>query len=354
MSYKHTVLFVDDEVSILSSLRRGLVDEDYLCLFAHSGYEALKILEEEPVSVIVSDMRMPDMDGLALLKNVKAKYPKIVRIVLSGYSQLQQVIATINQVDIFKFIAKPWNLEEDLKVVINQAIDYYQLQVDNEEYKNKLEAQNKAYQRILRRVDEVISESKHNAEMYGNVGNIAFDRIMKSMGEENYRPEIAKRKIEVSMKILQALTQAGLGEVLEKDANEIVTYIENSLRGFSEVSKFDIENKIEKGMIVKTNVDVLQALIIGTLSILVNGVDNSLIKITAQKEVDEGVTYCAITILVSHQTKMDISFLKEEYDRSLDVVVEILNYIVGCAMGYLNGNYACSRIGTYIAQKFLI
>lgn len=88
---KNTVLFVDDEIHILSSIRRATMDESFEALFASSGQEALQIFEKKEISVIVTDMRMPGMDGLALLKIVKEKYPQTVRIVLSGYTQLSQV-----------------------------------------------------------------------------------------------------------------------------------------------------------------------------------------------------------------------------------------------------------------------
>lgn len=107
--------------------------------FAKSGDEALKILEKENVQVIVADMKMPEMDGLTLLKIVKQKYPKIVRVVLSGFTQLPQVLAAINQAGIFRFITKPWNVEEELKIVINQALEYYVIQEEKEQLTKTLE-----------------------------------------------------------------------------------------------------------------------------------------------------------------------------------------------------------------------
>lgn len=143
------VLFVDDEVNILDSIRRGLIGESYKCLFATSGEKALAILEETNISVIVTDMRMPKMNGLELLKIVKEKYPNVVKIVLTGYTQLPQILATINQVDVFKFITKPWKLEEELMVVITQALEYYELKVESIRLKESLEASNEQYRHIL-------------------------------------------------------------------------------------------------------------------------------------------------------------------------------------------------------------
>ena len=123
---KRTVLFVDDEEKILKSLKRGLLDEPYNTLFATSGKEALEILKKEEVHIIVTDMRMPEMSGLDLLRAVKQEYPHIVRMVLSGYTQVTTLLTAINQGEIFKFITKPWQLEEEFKPAIREAVEYYE------------------------------------------------------------------------------------------------------------------------------------------------------------------------------------------------------------------------------------
>ncbi len=123
---KRTVLFVDDEEKILKSLKRGLLDEPYNILLATSGKEAIGILKREEVHIIVTDMRMPEMSGLELLRIVKEDYPGIVRIVLSGYTQVTTLLTAINQGEIFKFITKPWQLEEEFKPAIREAVEYYE------------------------------------------------------------------------------------------------------------------------------------------------------------------------------------------------------------------------------------
>lgn len=134
-----TILFVDDEEKVLKSLQRGLLDEPYNCLFANSGQEALQILERNEVHVICTDMRMPEMNGLELLRIVKDKYPQIVRLVLSGYTQVGMLLTAINQGEIFKFITKPWRLEEEFKSIIKQAIDYYNLRAERDQLAAELE-----------------------------------------------------------------------------------------------------------------------------------------------------------------------------------------------------------------------
>ena len=125
MDNKATVLFVDDEEQVLKSLKRGFLDEPYKKLFAISGKDALEILEKKEIHVIVTDMRMPEMNGLELLKIVKEKYPDVVRMVLSGYAQISTLLTVINQGEIFKFITKPWKLEEEFKPAVHEAIEHY-------------------------------------------------------------------------------------------------------------------------------------------------------------------------------------------------------------------------------------
>ena len=127
----HTVLFVDDEEVVLRSIERGLLDETYNKLFAISGEEALEIMQQEEIHVIVTDMRMPGMDGLELIQAVKKGYPDVVRIVLSGYAQTSSLMIAIHNEGVFEFVPKPWKLTE-FKQVIRKAIDHYK---NKEEYK---------------------------------------------------------------------------------------------------------------------------------------------------------------------------------------------------------------------------
>ena len=132
MDEKRTILFVDDEVRLLRSLEQAMLDEPYDTLYAESCAEALKLLEDNEVHVIVTDMRMPEMSGLALLKIVKEKYPHIVRLVLSGYTQVTTLLTAINQGEIFRFITKPWKMEKEFKTVLEQAVEYYNLQAERD------------------------------------------------------------------------------------------------------------------------------------------------------------------------------------------------------------------------------
>ena len=141
---KRTALFVDDEEKILRALKRGLREEPYNTLFTKSGHEALEILRQNEVHVLVTDMRMPEMSGLELFEIVKKEYPDTVIMALSGQPQVQQaeisaLVKAFNQGEIFKIIAKPWDLEEVLKIAVRQAIDYYDLHNERDSLATELE-----------------------------------------------------------------------------------------------------------------------------------------------------------------------------------------------------------------------
>ncbi|WP_291067098.1 sigma-54 dependent transcriptional regulator [Hydrogenophaga sp.] len=121
-----TVLLVDDEPRSLQALRRTL-DEDFCILTAHSAIEARELLTRQPVSVILCDQRMPGSTGVAFLQEVRERWPETVRIVISGYSDSEDIIAGINQAGIYQYILKPWSPEHLLESVRN-AVDALALQ----------------------------------------------------------------------------------------------------------------------------------------------------------------------------------------------------------------------------------
>ncbi|HEY3425439.1 MAG TPA: response regulator [Negativicutes bacterium] len=157
---KNIVLFVDDELTILNSIRQAVVDEDYQAMFANSGQQALAIMEQEAVTVLATDMSMPVMDGLTLLKTVIEKYPAIVGMVLSGYTQNSQVMATIDKGDIFKFITKPWKREEELLESVRAAIEYYNFRQEGGNFKKSLKQRSKVNKNGLKIMEEKASTIK--------------------------------------------------------------------------------------------------------------------------------------------------------------------------------------------------
>jgi len=136
----YNVLFVDDEIQVLKAIKRGVHLEKYNKFFATSGMEALEIIEKEEIAMIITDMRMPQMDGLALLKQVHKMNPTIVKVILSGYTNLAQIIATINALNIYKFILKPWDIKTELKPIIIEGLKKFEEDIA---YKKNIESADK-------------------------------------------------------------------------------------------------------------------------------------------------------------------------------------------------------------------
>ncbi len=122
MNKKEKVLCVDDEIQILISLR-ALLRSKYEILIATSGEEALDILRKEPsIRVLISDQRMPKMLGAELLREAKKVAPGTMRLLLTGYSDLQSIIDSINEGEVFRFINKPWNNQE-IRFIVDLAVN---------------------------------------------------------------------------------------------------------------------------------------------------------------------------------------------------------------------------------------
>jgi CheY-like chemotaxis protein len=118
--YQRTLLYMDDEVNLLAAVRRALRHSGYRVLTAGSAEEAFEILATNEVGVILCDQRMPGMSGTEFLSRVKQMYPNAVRMVLSGYTDLQSVTDAVNRGAIFKFLTKPW-IEEELADAVRDA-----------------------------------------------------------------------------------------------------------------------------------------------------------------------------------------------------------------------------------------
>ncbi|MBT4980752.1 MAG: response regulator [Gemmatimonadetes bacterium] len=117
---RRTVLFVDDETKVLSSVRRLLRKQNWNLLFANSGMQGLEIIEDHDVDLVVSDIRMPHMDGLEFLNKVKARFPNIGRIAFTGYADDEMLSRIFSEADVYTLIPKPWDNNE-MKLIISDA-----------------------------------------------------------------------------------------------------------------------------------------------------------------------------------------------------------------------------------------
>jgi len=129
------ILCVDDEPNILSSLKRLLHRQGYQVLLAGSGAEGLTVLEKQAVDLVISDMRMPEMDGAHFLEQVRQRWPETMRVLLTGYADVESTMAAINKGEIYRYIAKPWD-DNDVLLLVKHAMERKGLELE----KRRLEA----------------------------------------------------------------------------------------------------------------------------------------------------------------------------------------------------------------------
>jgi len=154
---QHTVLLVDDEENILHALKRLLRREGYRILTANSGAEGFKILDKQDVHLVVTDQRMPGMSGTEFLAKVKENYPEVIRVVLSGYTEVDSITESINKGHIYKFMLKPWN-DQNVKLEIKQALEQYDLMQVNKKLHIKLIEKNEELKKINENLEMLVKE----------------------------------------------------------------------------------------------------------------------------------------------------------------------------------------------------
>src|SRR3954462_1122652 len=144
---KHCLLIVDDEPNVCDSVH-DLLRREFRVLKAHSAEEGYRLMQDEDVHIVMSDQRMPQITGVELLAKVKSKYPQAVRMLFTGFADLDSIIAAINQGHIFGFLKKPWQ-PEALEAAVRQAsAEYDRLTMESRERKLLLEQINNLQHRL--------------------------------------------------------------------------------------------------------------------------------------------------------------------------------------------------------------
>lgn len=152
-----TLLFVDDESSILSALRRLFRPHGYRILVAESGRAGLEVLANEPVDLVISDMRMPEMDGAQFLKEVCSRWPNVTRILLTGYADMTSTVAAINEGGIYRYISKPWD-DNEILLVVREALERQRLIAENERLTALTQQQNETLKALNAGLEQKVAE----------------------------------------------------------------------------------------------------------------------------------------------------------------------------------------------------
>ncbi|MBI5878722.1 MAG: response regulator [Chloroflexi bacterium] len=170
------VLIVDDEDEILNTLMRLFHNDSWQVLTAPSGAAALAILEQQAVWVAVVDERMPGLSGTELLRQMRARYPATVRILLTGFGDVRVAVTAINESQIFQYVAKPWD-DDGLRALVRTAIEHYQLVQENQRLQQVTQAQNaelrawnqELEQRVAARTAEIDAKNRQLQDTFVSI-----------------------------------------------------------------------------------------------------------------------------------------------------------------------------------------
>ncbi|HOE42741.1 MAG TPA: response regulator [Rhodoferax sp.] len=193
-----TLLFVDDEPSILSSLQRLFRPKGYKILTAESGDAGLAILDSQAVDLVISDMRMPKMDGAQFLEKVRQKTPETMRLLLTGYADINATINAINKGEIYRHISKPWD-DNDILLIVKKALEHKALRAENQRLLVLTQQQNDELKDLNSGLEKRVQERTAEIEHVNSFLNLANERL--------------KQNFMVSIKVFSGLIELREGAV---------------------------------------------------------------------------------------------------------------------------------------------
>ncbi|MEG0116955.1 MAG: response regulator [Pseudomonas sp.] len=177
--YRPKVLLVDDEESILNSLRRLLRSQPYDVLLATSGAQALEILTQQPVDLVMSDARMPNMDGATLLAHVHELYPATTRIMLTGYADPAAIIKAINEGRINRYISKPWN-DDEMLVTLRQALEHQHSERERQRLEQLAQVQNDQLKLLNSTLEKHVAARTAELQQTADMLDLAYEELKHS------------------------------------------------------------------------------------------------------------------------------------------------------------------------------
>lgn len=174
-----TVLFVDDETNILSSLRRLFRPLGYRIFTAEGGAQGLEIMERETVDLVVSDMRMPEMNGAQFLEKVREHWPDTVRILLTGYAEIGATIDAINKGQIYRYVSKPWE-DNDITLIVRHALQQKVLEREKKRLEELTNKQNEELKDLNANLEAKVVARTNELNQTMQSLNAAHEKLKKS------------------------------------------------------------------------------------------------------------------------------------------------------------------------------
>lgn len=205
----YRILFVDDEANVLSALRRIFRRENYHIDTAMTGVEALQLLKEHDYQLVISDYKMPQMNGAELLKRIKALHPASIRIMLTGEADTGAVLGAINEGAVYKFILKPWN-DDDLRITVGLALEQYDLLAKNK----KLRVENQQKTKEISKLRKVVGSDS------GQIGILLHKKNLLNNAQLQELFKLKQSSADSVLKLIlnrQWVDEAVIREILRKE-----------------------------------------------------------------------------------------------------------------------------------------
>ena len=174
-----TLLLVDDEPNILRALQRVLRREPYRLLTAANGEQALAIMHESAVDLVVSDSRMPGMDGAELLSRIQQEWPDCRRLMLTGHADMTATIRAINEGQLYRYIAKPWS-DDELRQILRQALAHQQAEREQRRLEALTQAQNRELTSLNATLEERVQARTQELQQVADMLDLAHGELKRS------------------------------------------------------------------------------------------------------------------------------------------------------------------------------
>ena len=179
VEFKPNVLLVDDEELILSSLRRLLRSHGYNLFLADSGAKALEIMAQQHIDLVMSDARMPNMDGATLLAEINKRYPSTMRILLTGFADVDMIAKAINEGRIHSYISKPWN-DEEMLLTLRQLFAHQHSERERVRLEKLTKVQNEALQSMNITLENRVAARTSELQQTADMLDLAYDELKRS------------------------------------------------------------------------------------------------------------------------------------------------------------------------------
>lgn len=184
---ENNILIVDDETSVIAAIKRVFMDDHYRVFSAGNAEEGLEVLKKNPIHVVVSDEKMPGMQGAEFLSLVREQFPNTVRIMLTGHASMDAAMKAINECEIYRFLVKPWD-DMELRLTVRSAADKYNLEEENRRLLKIIKNQALDFKLLEREFPEIATLERDNEGriMLPDITEEELAQLITQIENENY------------------------------------------------------------------------------------------------------------------------------------------------------------------------